>query len=110
MQDDIIPKMRTDDGHELKVGEVFYYRGKGSESAVVYPVIVISINDKIAGLSQVENFEDGYELARQEPSMFVEISRIEVVQMREGLRTRPVKPEIPPLPKQFLKAQKKRRN
>lgn len=109
MQDDIIPKVATSDGTVLKVGDVFYYRGRGSESAAVNPVIVRTLDDQIAGLSFVEIMaDDGYEDARKQPALYVQIERIEVVQMRGELHQPKLPPEPPPLPKGLLNGLKKK--
>lgn len=111
MSDDNEP-LAFDCNHEtIRVGNVFFYRGAGSESATVYKVIVRSVDKKIVGLALVDIFEDGSEDARPHPNLYVHAERLEIVQCCGPLKERP--PEPPPspsLPKQMLKAMKKRRN
>lgn len=110
MIDELRPKHATSDGTVLAVGDCFYYRGKGSESAAVHAVIVRTLDEQIAGLTTISMFESGYEDAAPQPNLYVQISRIEVVQRREPMREPPPDPPAPPpLPKQFLKAAKKRK-
>lgn len=67
----------------LEVGDVFFYRGKGSPAAVVTKVRVIHIQGRLALLTQLSAQVEDVDLMGQ---MWVDLTRVEVVQMEKAAK------------------------
>lgn len=104
-------------GTPLAVGDVFFYRGKGSENAAVHKVVVRSIEGQIIGLAMVQRMDadpdnpTGWDDARDAADLYVQAERVDVVQRVTGLshQAMPLVPAKNPL-KSHMDAAKKRRN
>jgi hypothetical protein len=66
----------------LEVGDIFFYRGKGSPSATVTKVRVSDIQGRLALLDQISASDDTGVYAQ----MWVDLSRVDVVQMFKPAR------------------------